>query len=170
MRAILNNKNAQLRIQQMAFMIVAIFFFFILVGLGYLGYQTKTLNSNYLDLQKEKAISSLQVLTNMPELSCGSLCLDTDKLEVMSEKSKEYKDMWDIASIKVIKVYPGFTTLVKCPNLNCNEYDVYDSGQKGITQYSTFVSLCKKLNEDGYYTKCEIAKLLIGVKTSGESG
>ncbi len=171
MRSILNNiKLSQMRIQQMAFMIVAVLFFFVLVGLGYVGYQTKTLKSNYLDLQKEAAISSLQVLTDMPELTCGSLCLDEDKLQVMTGKSREYKDIWGVSSIKVVKVYPAFTNMIKCPNLNCNYYDVYDSGLKQTKQYSTFVSLCKKIKDNDYiYDKCEIAKLLVGVKVLGES-
>jgi len=158
-------KAGQLRIQQMAFMIIAIFFFFVLVGLAFLSYETKTTSSDFADLQKQQAISSLGVITNMPELSCGELCLDADKLEVMTSLSNSYEDVWPVASINVTKVYPKVDKWIKCPAPDCNYYSVYDSGRSSVTQYGTFVSLCKRVKEDGHvYDRCEIAKLSVGVK------
>lgn len=157
-------KRSQLQIQQMAFMIVAVLFFFVLVGLAFLSYEYKSINENFAELQKQNAISSLQVITDMPELTCGALCLDEDKLEVMSSLSANYSGFWPVASIKVYKVYPAFTQAILCPAPDCNFYNIYDSG-KNATQYSTFVSLCKRVKENDYvYDKCEIAKLLVGVK------
>ncbi|MDO8516779.1 MAG: hypothetical protein Q7S33_01520 [Nanoarchaeota archaeon] len=158
-------KKAQLKIQQMAFMIVAVFFFLIMAGLIFLSYQSQTIKNNYDRLQKDQAISSLQILTNMPELTCGYLCLDEDKLEIMSKK--DYSQIWPVASIEVYKIYPVSTQKIKCPGTNCNYYNVYDSNQQNIQKYSTYVSLCKKVNELEYiYDKCEIARLVVGVKTN----
>lgn len=46
-------KRSQMKIQQMAFMIVAVLFFFILVGLFFLGWQYKSVRGNFAQLQKE---------------------------------------------------------------------------------------------------------------------
>ena len=163
MRIILGRRG-QMRIQQMTFMIVAVFFFFVLVGLGFVSYQVKSSKGGFEDLQKEKAVESLQTLTNMPELTCGALCLDEDKLEIVS-KMPEYKEIWPVQSIKVYKIFPAFNRTILCPNVNCNFYQLYDSGQKNLKEYSTFISLCKKIKEAGYvYTKCEMGSLVVGVK------
>ncbi len=161
----MKNNKAQFKIQQMAFMILAVFLFFILIGLGFLSFQTKSLQGNYQQLQMDQAISSLQVLTDMPELSCGYLCLDEDKLRVMSRKSEQYAQFWPVASIKVYKVYPAFDSLIKCPTANCNYFEIYDSNQQNTQEYSTYISLCKRVKEqDNIYDKCEIGKLVVGVK------
>ena len=158
-------KKAQLKIQQMAFMIIAVFLFFIMAGLIFLSYQSQMLKNDYDRLQKDQAISSLQILTNMPELTCSYLCLDEDKLEIMLKK--DYSQIWPVASVEVYKIYPVQTRQVKCPGTNCNYYSVYDSNQQNIKKYSTYISLCKKVNELEYaYSKCEIGKLLVGVKTN----
>ena len=54
------------------------------------------------DLAREQAISSLTTITNMPELTCGHLCLDVDKLEIMS--NRDYSDIWPVESIKVYRI------------------------------------------------------------------
>ncbi len=160
------HNKGQLKIQQMAFMIVAVFFFFALVGLFFLSYYSRTLVGSAEQLSKEQAISSLGVLTDMTELSCGYLCLDVDKLVVMS--GEDYEDVWPVASIKVYKVFPAFEREIKCPGNDCNYYDVYDSGQEDVKEYSTFVSLCQTIRIGVIYEQCDIGKLVVGVKDVGE--
>ena len=167
------NKFGQMKIQQMAFMIVAIFFFFILVALFLINIQFKDIGDRYSQLQKERAISSLSVISDIPELSCDSMesfCLDEDKLRIMSGKfGEEYNEFWAVSSIKVYKVYSLFGSLNKslkeCPGLNCNYYEIFDNKQKNVKEYSTFVSICSKMREEGYiYDRCEVGKLVVGVK------
>ena len=164
------SKKAQFRIQQMAFMIVAVFFFFILVGVAYISYQYNAINQKYQELQKEEAMRSLQILTNMPEIGCSQdyMCIDEDKIYALTVK-KGYGNtyFWPIASIRVYKIYPAFENqnIISCPAPNCNYYDIYDSGQKNVQEYATYVSLCKKVREGGYtFDRCEIGKLSVGVK------
>jgi hypothetical protein len=163
---IVGSKKAQTRIQQMAFMIVGLLFFFILVALFFLAWQYKSLRSGYELSQKDQAISSLKVISGMVELNCDSsreFCMDEDKLEIMSKK--DYSQIWPVASIRVLKVYPAFTRIIKCPAQGCNEYVIYDSGQSGTKEFSTYVSICKNLKENTFpYERCEIGKLLVGVK------
>ena len=157
-----------MEIQQMAFMILAVFLFFILVGLFFLGIQFRDIKKNVAQLQTEQAISSLKVIADMPELSYNSresLSLDEDKLTIMSGTlGSHYSEFWPVASVKVYKIYPKFNELVKCPALDCNYFEVYDNGQESVKTYSTYVSVCKKIKETGYvYDRCEVGKLVVGV-------
>ncbi len=164
------SNRGQYKIQQMAFMILAVFFFFILVGLFFLGWQFRNIGSDYEQLQREQAISSLKVIADMPEFNCDSrtsLCLDEDKLMVFSgnDLGREYSDFWPVASIKVYKVYPKFNETIPCPNAGCNYYEVFDSGQINVEEYPSYVSICRKMKVDGYvYDRCEIGKMLVGIK------
>lgn len=160
-------KKGQMKIQQMAFMLVAVFLFFALVGLFFFGWQYSELKKSYAESQKEQAITSLKVIAGMAELNCDDsreLCLDEDKIQALSE-SKTYDKIWPVASIKVIKVYPAPEKTIKCPAPNCSYYNVYDSGQKNVEGFSTFVNICKKIKDEaGRYEKCEIGKLILGQK------
>ena len=168
-----SDKTGQMKIQQMAFMIVAVFIFFVLVGLFVLNVGFGNIKKGAEELQREQAISSLQVISDMPELNCGSsesLCLDKDKLRVMSgEIGKGYEGFWPVASVKAYVIYPTSEVAVKCPATNCNYYEVFDNGQKNSNEYSTYVSICERIREQGgVYNKCEIGKLVVGVILNDE--
>jgi hypothetical protein len=160
------NKKAQMKIQQMAFMIIAIFIFFVLVGLFFLQLQLRDLRGSASDLEKEQATSSIGVISSMSELACESgaqMCLDKDKLRVM--QGIDYEGLWPVDSVGVYVVYPAFDEVVECPGIGCNYYDIFDSGTSEIEEYSGFVSICEKIKESGYvYDRCEIGKLVVGVK------
>jgi hypothetical protein len=157
---VINDLKGQLKIQQMAFMIIAVFIFFVLVGLVFLVWQFGGTKGSFEDLQKEQAISSLSVISDMPELSFDerkSFQLDEDKLIVMSSFSEDYKDIWPVASVKAYTLDPF------------SSYVIYDSGQTRVREYSTYVSICKRVKEFGsVYTKCEVGKLSVGVKLPEE--
>lgn len=160
--------RGQMKIQQMAFMIVAVFFFFVLVGLFFLNIQLKDVRGGAAQLQKEQAISSLRVIADMPELNYDSsetMVIDEDKLRIMSGNfSYDYELFWPVASIGVYKVYPSFDTVIMCPGTDCNYYNIYDNGQTNVKTYSTYVSICKEVKESGsIYDKCEIGKLVVGM-------
>ena len=166
-----SQNKGQMKIQQMAFMIVAVFFFFILVGLFFLAWQSGSLTSSFEDLQKEQALTSMGVIANMPELNCDSersLCLDEDKLNALTGNlSNDYNDFWPVASVKVYKIYPAFSESgkKKCPGLDCNYWEIYDSAQLGEEEFSSYVNLCKDMKEAGYvYSKCGVGKLVVGTR------
>jgi len=165
--------KAQMKIQQMAFMVIALFFFFALVGIFVLGFSFNSLNKKALAFEKEETISSIDVIASMPELSCSSkesFCIDEDKLKVMTlQKKEDYKDFWPVSSIKVYKVFPKQSSVIKCPAQDCNYSEVYSNDQKNTREYSSFISLCKTLKQNNYaYKRCEIAKLVLGVKSNEE--
>jgi len=109
----LYKKRGQYKIQQMAFMILAIFFFFVLVGIFFIGWQITGLKSDFSKLQEEKALSALKVIAGSTELNCEQSedwCIDKDKLVAYAENSYLYEDFWSAASIEVLMVYPRGNT------------------------------------------------------------
>ncbi len=161
--------RGQMKIQQMAVMIVAVFFFFVLVGLFFLGIMFKDIGGSAERLQREQAISSLRVIADMSELnydSSWSMSLDEDKLRIMSGDFGEAYDLfWPVASVEVFKVYPRFDEVKECPGIGCNYYGVYDNGQSDVKTYSTYVAICEKVRESGStYDDCEVGKLVVGVR------
>ena len=163
--------RGQMKIQQMAFMLVAVFFFFALVGLFFIRFELRDIAGGAEELNREAAISSLEVLAAMPELRYDGceveLCLDEDKLGIMS--TMDYSRFWPVSSVRVYKLYPRADEFKKCPGGGCNYYEVYDNGQSNVRTYSTFVSLCKKVREGNYvYDKCDVAKLEVGMRSARE--
>jgi hypothetical protein len=159
--------KAQMKIQQMAFMILAVFLFFILVGLFFLAIEFRDVKKISSELGKEQAISALKVISDSEEFNYNSrdtLSVDEDKLLVMPNFAV-YNSFWPVSSIKVRKVYPALDKEIKCPADGCNYYEVYGSKQNSVKEYSTFVSICKRVKEFDYvYDKCEVGELIVGVK------
>lgn len=151
-----------MKIQQMAIMIIAVLFFFILVGLFFIGWKYSDIKGGYEQLEKEKAISALEVIANMPELAYAGegLRLDVDKLDIMVDE--DYP--WKVESVEVYKIYPAFNEKKACPSPDCNYWQLLE-GDKRVREYSTYVLLCKKVSDNGYvYDKCDIGKLVIGAE------
>ncbi|MFH0808494.1 MAG: hypothetical protein V1888_02660 [archaeon] len=162
------NKKGQMKIMQMSFMIIGVFFFFVLVGLFFFGIAFKDVKSGAEELQREQAISSLGIIASMNEFSYGDgsyMKVDEDKLSIMSSSlGGTYEEFWPVASIEFYKVYPAFTEVVACPALDCNYYGVYDSGQQSVEKFSSYVSICKRVKEFGsVYDRCEVGKIVVGV-------
>lgn len=167
----INNKGkkGQFKIQQMAFMLLAVFLFFILVSLFWLAIQQRNLHKEATQLEEEKTFFIADFLSGSSEFSCtgeiGEYCIDTDKLIVLQEK-EAYKDLWPVSFIQVRKL-DGEMDEKECNKVNypnCNIYKVfgYDDG----TGKGSFVALCRWERISGYATKiCELGKLIIGYKT-----
>ena len=164
-------KSAQYKIQQMAFMILAIFFFFILVGLFFIGWQVVNIQQSHARLQEEKALSALKVIADSSEFNCDAnqdWCIDKDKLTAFTHYADLYSDFWSVASIELLIVYPPRIEKdstnyepILCPDVGCDYYKLYDSGQRNRRIYSAYVSVCEDI--DRSHTICELGKLMLGV-------
>ncbi|MFA5173717.1 MAG: hypothetical protein WC438_00885 [Candidatus Pacearchaeota archaeon] len=170
--------KGQLKIQEMAFMLVGVVMFFVLVGLFVVVLVYNNMHKNATDVAEQEAYTSVLRLAETAEFTCGNSkpnCIDADKLIVLTRKSEEYKKFWSkFSSIRVISESGLNKTknLVECnlgnyPNINeksidCDMFVVFDRHKLETTK-SVFVSLCRKSFENNYYyDKCEIAKLEIG--------
>ena len=165
-------KKAQLKIQQMAFMLMAVTLFFILVGLFVLVIRFSGLKQSAEILEEENAVLLLSKLANSPEFSCGESfgtktnCIDSDKVMVLKEHIGKYFDFWGVSNIEIRKIYPDMPE-TEC-NLgnypDCNLIKITSTELKGVG-LSNFVSLCRKESFEGeIFDKCELAKIIVSYK------
>ena len=157
-------KKAQLKIQQMAFMLMAVFVFFILVGLFYVIIESQKWKQEANALEKNKAIELANMLASSAEFTCGAYCVDADRVMVLGNRTA-YRNFFGLESIEIRTVYPKNSKEILCTLSsypNCNLIKIFSKG-KGENTASSFVSLCKRVNEKDYiYYKCELAKLITG--------
>jgi len=156
-------KKAQFKIQEMAFILLAIVLFFVIVGLFFVAIYSRNLKNIATNAEEGQAILIAQVLAEYPEFSCGSLCLDADRLIVMNKRRK-YTNFWPVETIEVRKITKEEEkecTLENYPD--CNYFKVHNSETENIRKVGSFTSLCRKDITSGQtYDKCELAKILIG--------
>lgn len=176
-------KKSQIKIQEMAFMLVAVVLFFALAGLFLFSIFYINMMKEANSLKEFKTLSSVVNLAKSPEFSCvdsQSNCVDEDKLINLVDR-KVYKNFWQFSSLKLIKntaLNKSKDKLVEC-NLgnypDCDEFVIYDkkasseayaSGEKvkNERQIESHVAICRIEYQEGYYEKCEIGKLIAGTE------
>lgn len=157
------NARAQLKIQQMAFMLMAVFIFFILAGMFYLLFQSQDWRKKAEQEERNNAIGLANMLSGSAEFTCGDYCIDADRAMVL-RKRQAYASLWKVNSIKT-RTVSNKTKDTICTEANypdCNEIVVYKKGNEETTVYS-YVSLCKRVKEKEYVEyKCELAKFIVG--------
>jgi|ETNmetMinimDraft_2_1059921.scaffolds.fasta_scaffold02165_4 hypothetical protein len=171
--------KAQLKIQEMAFMILAVFLFFILVGVFVLSIVYSGIYEEANRIKEDRTLSAVVSLADSPELACISAksnCIDGDKLITLIDNNR-YENFWPFSSLRVIKA-SGFgvneESLVECNFANypdCDIFNVYDRNVSNERAIASFVAFCRKEYENTYtYDRCEIAKIIAGteLKIGGE--
>ena len=162
-------KKGQLQIQQLAFLVVAIFLFFIIVGLFFLNVSMGGIKASAQDLKTQKAISFLSTIPSMTEFNadCAN-CVDKDKLKAFVYFSKEYKQFFPLDSLRAIRMYPkpenfSLSDELICPSSEC--MILFNSTTSEITEYSIFIPVCEISKRTGVLiTDCELWKLIGGVE------
>lgn len=156
-------RKAQLKIQEMAFMLMAVIIFFVMAGMFFLVIIYNDIRNQADVLEKESAVSTAVDLANTPEFSCGYLCIDADKLIVMKDR-EAYENFWPITSLTVVKV--SDEEKIECSEQNypyCNYFKIYNKEAENEQGVETYVSLCRKEKIDEYvYDKCEIGRVIVG--------
>jgi len=171
-------KKGQFKIQQMAFMLIALTLFFVMFGLLVLTIKTAGLKEKFTEIEEENAQKLVSKLANAPEFSCSgafsylrSNCIDSDKIMMLKDRLK-YKEFWKVADIEIRKLYPEYPdiecTFKNYPN--CTILKVYHRDVKNQGPYkSNFVSLCRKDTfEREVYDKCELARLMVSYEVKNE--
>ncbi|MEA3414319.1 MAG: hypothetical protein U9Q99_02225 [Nanoarchaeota archaeon] len=163
------NKLGQVKIQQMAFMLMAITLFFVFVGLFILSIKFNDLKQSAETLDQKNALYLTSKIASYPELACGTAygsqkinCIDTDKLIIFLEKQEEYSNFWEVENLIVRKIYPESEEICNAENYpDCGIFNLLEGSNKG--DVSTFVSLCRTESENQrHYTKCELGKIFVG--------
>jgi len=167
------SNKSQLQIQEMAFMLVAVVFFFVLVGLFAASIMYSNLHEDATQIAETRTLTSITNIADSPEFSCvlsKSNCVDEDKLISLINKTS-YKNFWPFSSLKVVK-FNAFNKdekeMILCTRANypeCDLFIVYDKKVENERAISSYVALCRKEYENGYtYDKCEIARLVAGTE------
>ncbi len=178
------NKKGQLKIQEMAFMLVAVVLFFGLVVLFVLTVVYKNIYNQVNIINQEKTLTSLINLADSPEFRCvttKSNCVDGDKVISLMNRSF-YSNFWQFSSLSIIKssaFAKNESEMIKCNWANypdCDLIVIYDKKVKNERAISSYVAFCRKEYEKvdtytGYtYDKCEIAKLIAGTELKNPAG
>ncbi len=165
MKNIRLSKRSQFKIQQMTFMLIAVVFFFVLVGLFWIGFQYSGLKKNVNQLNEDRTSQIVSYLSSQSEFSCGEdYCIDTDKLLMLNERSV-YSEFWPVSYIKV-RALDGEneTSCNKANYPKCNVYDVYENPEiESKSSMGSFVALCRHETLEEYPIQiCKLGRITIG--------
>lgn len=165
-------KKAQLKIQQMVFMLLAVTLFFVLVGILFLSLRLSSLKESATELEEKNAVELVARIANSPEFSCDKAfgktrtnCVDADKVMMLKKNIDKYEDFWGKdTNIEIIKIYPKgnvICTQEKYPD--CNLINL--QSRKINIEYSNFISLCRNdVYDSESYDRCELAKIMVSYK------
>jgi hypothetical protein len=160
---LVNSSRAQIKIQQMAFVLVAIVIFFGMVALLYFSISLGSLKKGAQNLQDEEASEIVRKISSSAEFAFTSKdcpnCLDADKVLILKSKPS-YNEFWDLDFLQIEKVYP-LGKKVECQKSNypdCNTITLVGKEQFGSPS-SAFVSLCRFEQSKGGFTKCELGRI-----------
>jgi hypothetical protein len=147
------SRKGQMKIQQMAFMLVATVIFFSMVGLIYFSITLTNLRTQAEDLRKNEAREIVKSISRTPELSFTSTttcsqCLDLDKALLLKDlaHSGAYENFWDLDYLEVEIVYPHVSGQVECTRANypnCNKLVIINKTENFGLASSAFVSLAR---------------------------
>lgn len=159
------NKRGQLKIQEMAFVLLAVVFLFALIFLFFVQFQISMVSQQARMIREEGTIALLDYVAAMPEFGCSGLeeivCVDIDKLKAFNGTDPEnirlrnnYEKLWEgakVLRVSVEKMYPG-----------SGEYLVYQSDEitfaEAAETYSTFIPVCEASFGS---TLCEVGRIKI---------
>lgn len=154
----------------MAFMIIAVVIFFALVAMFMISFKLSSLKKDANLLDERNALLLVTKLAESPEFSCGEAfggkrtsCIDFDKVLVLKNNIDLYDNFWGVANIEVRKISNNdqsmpctFQNYPNCDYLRILSEDVVGS------DYSTFVSLCRKESYEGQiYDQCSLARFTL---------
>jgi hypothetical protein len=150
-------KKAQFKIQEMAFVLVAVIVLFGIIFLFFARFELTNVTKTSNELREERAITLVRTVASMPELRCServseSVCLDLDKIKAFNSSSSlrlNYKKIWTSSYVTEVAVQNVFDTR--------QTYYIYQENH-GNESYFSFMPLCSEDN-------CTIARLIIGIRT-----
>ena len=142
-----------MKIQQMAFMLVAVVIFFSMVGVIYFSITITNFRTQAENLRKNEASEIVKSITGAPELgftskTTCSQCLDLDKALLLKDlaQSGAYKNFWDLDYLEIEIVYPPVSGQVECTRANypnCNRLVIINKTENFGLASSAFVALAR---------------------------
>ncbi len=157
------SRKGQIKIQEMAFVLLAVVFLFGILLLFFARFQMTSIQKSAEEIRESRAITMLQVIAALPELRCsksfgttaGIACIDKDKVLAFETPGirNSYSKLWQAANIAKITIEEVFP--------EGKSYIIYQkSTQKSIITHSTFTPLCEETTAG---SSCVIAKIKITI-------
>lgn len=167
------SKKGQLKIQQMAFVLLAFMLLFGLVLMFYVSLRLSGLEEDVNTLRHEQTQELVRRLASSPEFAwtledCAS-CVDLDKVYVLKNHSGIYSSIWG-QNVKVLRIqtaYPVPTREIECNSAtypHCNRITLR-SQQSGYSTDEAFVALCR-LEGNPISKQCTLGKIIMGVENA----
>ena len=167
--------KAQLKIQEMAFVIVAIIIFFFIAGIFLLNLWGSGLKKDVETQRIEKASEIALKIADSPELGWASSsgicenCVDLDKAMALKERiaiGSDYKNFWgtDIGAIRIQLIHPRKTG--ECTKYNypeCKTITLFNRTED-FQYVGSYVALCRQDEKKGGYFRCELGKIEVSAK------
>ena len=159
--------KAQIKIQQMAFMLVAVFFFFILVGLFAATFLFHNVAKHSNEIAREKTILALNNIASSAEFTCGEPnCIDLDKMIVL-KNLKDYQNYFDFAGLVIITetgINKDENQMIECTTTNypaCDKITILNKTKENLNFQYTYTTLCRKHRVGNYiFDKCEVGIIM----------
>lgn len=157
-----------MKIQQMAFVLVAIIIFFAMVSLFYFSIRVADIQKGAVSLKEDEAKELVRKLSSTPEFSwtatdCAS-CIDLDKTILLKNRNT-YSGFWNLDYLAIEKVYPagqGECTRLSYPN--CNTITILNKTSTYGSPAWAYVALCRHEIAKSAYVKCELGRIYAGGK------
>ena len=165
-------KKGQAKIQEMAFVLIAIIIFFAMVALVYFSIRLYSLRGEATTLGEETARETVRKLSDIPEFSWAksgcSNCIDLDKVLALKGMIADgtYKDFWDLDYLAIRRIYPE-RTAGECTSsnyLDCTTISLINKTADYGSPVSAFVALCG-FDAGSNGIKCELGKIYASAKT-----
>ena len=159
--------KGQIKIQEMAFVLVFIIIFFAIAGLFVFKFAFSNVSTNVEDqraqaaneLVRKIADSAEFALTLKSEIVCSS-CIDLDKVMQIKNRSAYLKQFWNLDYLKIETLYPNKTG--ECDESNypdCRTITLIKNSNFTGLSSSAYVSLCRIDFKQDSYTKCELGRI-----------
>ena len=153
-----------MKIQEMAFVLMAIMIFFAMVAMIYISITMNNLKQDAGQLREQEAAEVVRKLSAAPEFTLTSFskecssCIDLDKVMALKDR-KDYQGFWNLDRLVIKKIYPagvGECTSINYPN--CETITLINKTSNYVSQ-NAYVSLCHWDPYSGGYIKCEIGQI-----------
>jgi hypothetical protein len=155
-------KKAQMKIQQMAFMVVAITIFFSMIALIYFSLTIASVESDAKKLQDEEARSLVRKLSSSPEFAFTSEgdcshCIDLDKalqIKELIETNDRYEGLWNLDHLYIEIIHSSRLSTGECTSFSfpddCDKITILEKSTNFATK-PAFVTLVSWDDTKGAY-------------------
>lgn len=162
--------KGQMKIQEMAFVLVALMIFFGLIALAYFAIKMNEMNLSVDNLKEKEARETVRKIASSPEFAWTATncqnCIDVEKVLIMRDR-EVYKELINLDYLAIEVMYPlrrGECSKANFPE--CKTITILkEEGKSFGTLQGAYVNLCRYDNRKGNYVRCDIGKIYASMES-----